>query len=405
MAGVAKPLTGLLFGEFMVIFPFVAPLLRFLPQLDNFGILLVAPKGKGKTTLLDFAASTIGGVKGSSGKPYWTLLNSTLNAFEDQMSQHRDLPLMLDDSSRTLATMDQKQAGQFMSGLAYLMEGGEPKARLGQISPPKCRFTFVITANAGMLENFESISAIDDAALDRLLAIRVPSDWEHGTFEFLPEGYVDSANFARTLRAAALQNHGHAFRRFIKKLVKEAETDQAGLSQKLEGYIAEFKSRAAPNSNEGSDHRIALAFGAIYAAGKLAQEFGVIPETFKPGKTALAAYRLHLAERHSVLTPLERLLQIANSPQTLLIDKNADREEQARKAESALATLHLRPDCRELKIRPGKIQTAWPGWDQSKSNAELRRLLLGNDGNHLATKSALASGMPKERLYRFRLPL
>ena len=125
MEGVAKPLTGLLFGEFMVIFPFVAPLLRFLPQLDNFGILLVAPKGKGKTTLLDFAASTIGGVKGSSGKPYWSLLNSTLNAFEDQMSQHRDLPLMLDDSSRTLATMDRKQAGQFMSGLAYLMEGGE----------------------------------------------------------------------------------------------------------------------------------------------------------------------------------------------------------------------------------------------------------------------------------------
>ena len=213
-----------------------------------------------------------------------------------------------------------------------------------------------------MLENFESVSAIDDAALDRLLTIRVPGDWEFGTFEFLPEGYVDSPNFARILRAASLQNHGHAFRRFMKRLAKAAANDQAGLSQKLEGYIAEFKLRAAPNSNEGSDHRIALAFGAIYAAGKLAQKFGVIPESFKPGNTALAAYRLHLAERHSVLTPLERLKQLARSPNVLHIDSSADQVERAERAKFALATLYTQQGYRALRIHPNMISTAIPGW-------------------------------------------
>lgn len=402
---VAIPLSGLLLGEFMLIFPFVSPVMQFLPQLDNFGILLVAPKGKGKTTLLDCAASVIGGVKGAQGGPYWALLNSTINALEDHMETVRDHPLMLDDSSRALATLDRKQAGQFMAGLAYLMEGGQPKARLGVKPPPKSRFTFVITANAGMLDLYDKISGIDDAALDRLLTIRVPEEWCHGTFEAIPKGYEHSPEFATALRAGAIENHGHAFRKFMKTLTKAVAKDRDGLLTKLEAHVSEFVRRAALLSTDGTDYRIVQAFAAIYAAGKLAVEFESLPSIFKPGKTALAAYRLHLAERKSVKTPLERLEELAASAQVLRIDERKDDSNLSAKATASLATLHSKSDRRELRIHPSKIEAALPGFNKANPNQAWRDLLIAGDGRHLAAKSTLAPGMDKERLYRFRLPL
>ena len=403
-ADVAEKLSGQLFGELMLIFPFVSPLLRLNPSFENFGLLLVAAKGKGKTTLLDLSASVVGGVKGGTGQPYWHLLSFTLNALEDLMEEHRDHPLMLDDSSRTLATMDKKQAGQFMTGLAYLLEGGQPKARLGNRPAPKSRFAFQITANASMLDVLESVSAVEDAALDRLLTLRIPDDWEYGTFKFLPDDYDDAPTYAAALKAAAIGNHGHAFRKFVKCLVQSENTDPAGLRDEISSYVAEFKRKAGPTSNEGTDHRIVLAFAAIYVAGKLAQKFRVIPASFRPGRTALQTYRLHMAERQSVLTPLQQLERLARSDRTLRIDPDADRQERAANAQSALATIYLKDGHREMRVSPKCIEAALPGFGRGKQMAEFRRLMLPGDGGHLTAKSVLAPGMGKMRLYRFRLP-
>ena len=140
---VAGPLEGHVLGELALMIPFVAPLLRFMPDVKNFAVCIVADAGKGKTTLLDFAASEIGNLSGVGIKPYWISLYATDNSLEDRMVECRDHPLLLDDFSRMTAGQSRKERSAALTKLSYLIEGGTMKGRKGEKEVEPCRFIMI----------------------------------------------------------------------------------------------------------------------------------------------------------------------------------------------------------------------------------------------------------------------
>lgn len=400
----ANPLAGHILGELALMVPFVSPLLPFMPGIKNFGIFLVASAGKGKTTLLEFASSLVGQVTDGINKPYWVSLHATDNSLEDRMVQCRDHPFLLDDFSRMTAGQTREGRSAALTKLSYLIEGGTVKGRKGEGEELPCRFVALVTANEGMLDLIDQHNENDVAAADRLLTIKVPAEWKAGVYESVPATFDDGPTFAKALMDVARKNHGTAYLHFMQKLVKLAAKDREALEQRLEGDIAEFIRRSGQNVREGTDYRIAASFGAVYAAGKLAKEFGTLPKAFNPGRTALAAYRLHLAERIDRAPFVERLLELAKRPDILDVSDIPDGSDVRAAATAALGTLHKKPDCVELRIHPSKIRQAFGDWDRIKASSVVRDELIRNNEPHLARKASLAPGMPKTRLFCFRVP-
>lgn len=404
LPGVADLLTGTVLGELVVTIQFLSPVLKFMPDVKNFGVVLVAPAGKGKTSLLEYASSVIGQVTNGQNTPYWLSLYATDNSLEDDMQEHRDHPLLLDDFSRMSAGQSREGRSAALTKLSYLLEGGRVKGRKGEKRIEPCRFVALVTANEGMLDLIDQLNENDVAAADRLLTIKVPEDWKEGVFEHVPDGFADGPALSHAIMRGARASHGVAYPCFIEQLVKLAAEDEEALCNRLESDIAEFISRSGGNVSQGTDYRVARSFGAIYAAGRLAKEFGALPKSFKPGRTALEAYRLHLAQRVVRKSFAQILNDLVEHPDVLDVSDAKPGKALSKAANAALGTLRRKRDGLELRIDPSKIELAIPNWQRIKGNAEVRRALIRNNEAHLARKSQLAPEMPKVRLFCFRVP-
>ena len=67
-------------------------------RVGSFGFELVGEKGIGKSTLQYLMSSVLGGaIQGADGN-YWVTLDTTVNALEDTMAEHSDLPIIFDEA-------------------------------------------------------------------------------------------------------------------------------------------------------------------------------------------------------------------------------------------------------------------------------------------------------------------
>ena len=106
--------------------------------------------------------------------------------------------------------------------------------------------------------------------------------------------FAGSAEYANALTRAAEQNHGHAIRKFLKQLVRARAKDDAALRAWIASRVNGFVEKANIDPNDGSAFRVAEAFGLVYAAGRLAQQYGVLPDCLAVGPAVLTCYSLHL---------------------------------------------------------------------------------------------------------------
>lgn len=403
---VAAPLGGQTLGALALMMMFVSPLLRFLPEVRNFAIELVAKQGGGKTTLQALASSAIGNPTLGAGPTYWMPLDTTLNAVEDIMAEHADLPLIFDDSNNLDAGQGQKALGQLYQSLAFKLWGGEPKARKGATARQNYRTTTLISANQSIRELAGGSSKRTLAAVDRLLTISVPNEWNYGVYESLPKGFGTGADYARSMMSAAGANHGMAYRRFIRKLVDELGRGEADLNRRIEGYQQRFLRKADCNRNSGSELRVAEAFATIYAAGKLAQRYGALPK-LPFGLAAISrCYRLHQLERLAHKPFDERLRLLLSRSDVLQIETKSANLESSR-LRSSIGTVWPTKRGPELRMTDANARRAFADWDQIYSTAEVSGHLRTEgqlSHRHRQPKASLAPGMKKERLWCFRLP-
>lgn len=307
ISAVADPLTGQHLLMVAVFAGFAASLMPFSGEKLNFGLELSGPAATGKTTWLHLFASI-------AGKPtHIPTFNATNAGFETMFNEFRDMPFPIDENS--LSNSKDPQSGK---EFAFRMANGTPKLTAFQPDRAMHRFLFATTSNQPFYEALKKVDAqISDAALQRLLPMRIDQSRPLGIFNFVPKGYSNAGQFAAYLGEVIALQYGTPLRHFLEAVVARRTSDPDKFQTKLRSRIAKFEARVGVSSSTRGKTRASSAFGLLYAAGRFAQDNNVLPKSWKCMVACVAGYR-NYQDNLPEQTPLPtRLLTIAQRARTL----------------------------------------------------------------------------------------
>jgi hypothetical protein len=129
---------------------------------------------------------------------------------------------------------------------------------------------------------------IDDAHRGRLIDVPLPAS-DDGIFEDL-HGFKDKAKLTKHLIDIALEHHGVASLHFLAKLTEWRARDEKGLRRMLARQRRIYLRQARRLETFGRDlTRIHEKFATIYAAGRLAMRFRLLPWGLEDLRDALLA--------------------------------------------------------------------------------------------------------------------
>jgi len=310
---------GNLRGQHVPIFalciPFAAPLLALVDPNRNLLFELVGKPGIGKSTAQQLAAANIGPPTRQAGTPYIVSLSHLVADPVAVMERHRDLPLIVDDVCEYLGTAGKPQRTKALQTISQHLLAGN--ARNG--NAPPVRTIALVSSSRPILTSLGEGVQYDANLSEKVLTIPLAEDRPHGIFDKLPEG-MTGHSFANQLVDAAQVNFGLAMPRYVKALVKASAKDREKVIEQINRHIAQFRKRAGVGTNNGAEVRVADAFGLVYAAGRLAKDYEVLPSDLNCLAAALACYRLNRAHHRHPSPFAKQLPPIGDRIRALLDD-------------------------------------------------------------------------------------
>jgi hypothetical protein len=313
------------------------------------------------------------------------------------------MPLIIDEAALYFAGESKSKRGALFKAFAFKAAAGTHKGRLGQRQTGDTyRFSYLSSSNERLTALVNDDEEATKAAADRLLTLPIDEDRDYGAFDFLPEQYDSSSAFAASLIKAMSKHHGTAGQAYLQALVNEHANHPKRLKRRIEHLMARFRKLAGVDQNNGSAIRVADAFGLVYAAGKLAVGYEVLPSAVDCEEAALACYRQHIQGAQPTQPFAERLKAVLEEPTTTkLADKGAKLKKKQLAAASAITLPG--PQGRELLIPDDKIEAVFPDWLSIRRQAAVTSLLM-RDGRHLSKKRSLTKDGTRKRFYCFRVP-
>lgn len=258
---VAKPCAGnsrLVLG---ISAAFAAPLLTPLDQ-QSFTIHTRGASSIGKTSMQRVGKS----VSGSPQSMHtW---RATASALENVAALHNDNLLCLDE----IGEADPKEVG----ATAYMLNNGQGKLRQTRniTLRPVLRWRLVCLST-GELSLADMLAQVKQRmkAGQAVRVIDLPADAGQGfgLFERLPDGIGSGREFADQLKEATHQQHGMAFRAYLKQLVQDMPTHL----KTVKDYREQWKESYLPAAADSQVGRVADSFATLAAAGELATDFGL----------------------------------------------------------------------------------------------------------------------------------
>ena len=240
--------------------------LLFLAGQEGGGIHIFGASSRGKTTLLQLAAS----VWGRGATPgYVRAWRATANGLEGAAAGASDSALILDE----IGVVDGREAQAAIYGLAN--GGGKQRAsRDGSLREPKS--WRLMTLSSGELP--VEAKLIEDRSkraragqLVRMLDIPADRGCGLGAFDNAGPG-GDAGALAKEFKHAAISSYGHAGPEFVRQLIAEEVT-----GADVREMIANFVSSVVPAHSDGQIDRAAQRLGLIAVAGELATAMGLVP--------------------------------------------------------------------------------------------------------------------------------
>jgi len=261
---------------FPVALAFAGPTLHLLEMLSG-GFHFYGASSKGKTTALAVGASVWGRPELGGFVRTW---RATGNALEAVAAAHSDATLFLDE----LREVEPREVVQTVlmlgngSGKQRMKSGGSLRVSLSW------RLLYMSTGER-RVEELAAIAGlpVDAGAGVRLVEIPVP---ETGAFDNL-HGIGDGAQFAETIRAAALESYGTAGTAWLEYLTANRVDAQHFLRDCVRELLDAWLERA---TDAGQVSRVAQRFALVAAAGELATRAGITGWTV--GESERAARRL-----------------------------------------------------------------------------------------------------------------
>lgn len=248
---------------------FAAPLLR-PANSDGFGFHLYGLTSRGKTTVLQLAASVWGrgADPGADGRAFCRRWNATGNALESLAEEHNDLLLPLDEVGTFRNPVEVGRA-------IYNIAGGRGAERLksdGQRRAPREWRTLILSSGEISLGELmhQSGQHMKGGQAVRVMDIPFP---RAGLFN----GQELAGQTVRELKLAASECYGVAGRAFINWFV-DFYGDHLAASQAIQERVSSC-ARALADGLSPELNRAAQRFALVQVAGELAAKAGILPYT------------------------------------------------------------------------------------------------------------------------------
>ena len=399
---------SLLLGQHLPLFAifaaFAATLLGLTSIQGNFMFMYSGPPRKGKSTLLDVAASLCGPATDASGGRYLRKFNNTMNRIEELLHLYNDLPMLIDELSSMGSTRSvQNDFRLFVHHLAGVDGRGRFGDELEAARQTRTIYQFSSNDPLSDLLRYES----EDAAAgveDRIIEIPVPRG-DEGIFNTPNPAFADTGALALAITEAVTMYHGAPMPAFLQSLVEHRaespEEFQAGVTRRIEQF-AELPevTRAGRVSS-----RVLRLFGLIYVGGDLAKYYGIIPEEVDTAQVVTYCLGLHLGQRVEA-DPKQKLLSwFATNPVRNLRDTTLRSMSTARLDRCGAFVGECRGEP-ELWMRPRLFRKSFSDASVLLRQLKQRGILdaegVGND-SHNARKRPVRLG-PTDRVLVFKFP-
>jgi uncharacterized protein (DUF927 family) len=257
---------------FAVACAFAAPLLPLVGD-EGGGFNFRGESSKGKTTLIDIAASVWGAPSKTGADSFVRQWRSTANALEATAAAHNHVLLPMDE----LGQADPREVPETLYMLAN--GAGKDRARAGGGNRRTTTWLTLVLSSSE-----ESAARLAEGAGRRIKAgqevrlLDVPAvvPGAHGCFEEL-HGTPDGKSFAQALRRAAISQHGTAGPAFVEQLATRLMREPDFVADAVVRRVVGWCRAHVPAGADGQVQRAAQRFGVVAVAGELATE-GAITE-------------------------------------------------------------------------------------------------------------------------------
>ncbi len=395
---VAEPLADHKVASFFMMVIFAPALLRLTDRTDNFGFELAGPAGRGKSTMQLLMASAAGPAIGSDGATYWRTCNSTMNALESTMSLFNDMPLILDEAGLVQGSGGADDRAREMRDMAFRLAQGRVKHRFGEQAGRTYRLVYVLSTNRPIASLLSSAHAAEaEAIADRLMTIPLTIERQFGIFDRLPKGVASTSAFADALKRGAAENYGHALTAYLQYLVRCRHGNAKGLRRWIARRVGRFVKAADANGGDGSQRRVADAFGLVYVAGLLAKRARVLPKSYRCMAAALSCFELHRNHGRVALAFDDRLRALIRRSDTIDLDVTDVAKLSAKELATCRAFLYTgRSGERELLVRQCDRARAFPDWNKIRHGSEVERRLKTSKDRNVVPRRIVPGGKPED---------
>lgn len=278
---IAKPATGNSRLVFAVALAFTGPTLRFVKGPRTGGFQISGAAETGKTTAATVAGSVWGCHIGTERqeKGFAESWHTTEGKVELTAMAHNHTLLILDETQRAGRTAAHR--AQVISDLVFSLAEGIERERLTNSKSSRAWQTyFLSTSNMTFSELAEAGNiAIDDQHLGRMFDIPCPPDSPHGIYETVHD-FANGEHLSDALKRRSRLYFGTAGVEFARKVIASRNNDLPALKKRVATYRARYRKalrRELRKVSLRSLTRTASRFATVYAAGRLAIKFGILP--------------------------------------------------------------------------------------------------------------------------------
>ena len=173
-----------------------------------------------------------------------------------------------------------------------MLSDGAERNRYGDLAEAQpSRFIYLSTGNSAVADTIEGRQEVIDAHSSRLITLRLDRFAGHGIFDSIPPGFATAAGAGNALDLARQLHHGWLGLKFVEKLVGARAKDEAGLIRRIGRYMDEVYARIQRGASAPPMDRIWRPLALAYAAGRLAKNWGLLPNSW--GNFLVATTRIY----------------------------------------------------------------------------------------------------------------
>lgn len=386
---VAAPLAGQPLLQAPMLAAFASPLLaiydRSLPlTFELFGA---------ASANLELATMVVSSVCGSPARNggYGTDFGAGVDDPADVFSRHADLPLVFTAADMFAASVPPKRLAEgYVSVICRT--SGTASAAASSFALLTTKEPLVVAFGDGPLADMAQIHQV---------VLTVGQDRQYGIFDRLPKGFESAQDAAAALDTAARRYHGTAIRSYLEQLVAARFTSEGALRKLIVDNVLRFRAAANVDLNDQAEVRVADAFGLLFAAGRLAQRYEVLPANWRIGPSLMRCYREHRWHQVPSAPLVDRLRALAASDEVVDLSAN---EDAAFPEAAADARMYVKHTIRgtELLIRQDAIASVLPD-HKTLLVKPSSQALMKREGTRLVTQRTIGAEK-KVRVYCFVLP-